>query len=207
MKTTDHLADVERRAYRSTFDDGIYDIQFGLVFLILGLIPVLETIGVSRYVGYFLLITSSVLNPWLGKRYLTIPRMGAVAFGPKRKTRNRLLLAIGAGVLILMLPLIIDIVRDNGPRGLGWPMIAMIVAPVVVVSAYAMDFPRLFIYVGLLLFATVESEFLLEYVSEPWNTVISFELPGVIISAIGLTLLCGFIKKYPKEVSEVDHVS
>ncbi len=96
MKTTDSLKEIERRAYRSTFEDGIYDIQFGLLFLIVACIPILEIVGISRLFGYSLLIISPILLPWLGKRYITIPRMGAVEFGPKRKSKMRLLLAIGA---------------------------------------------------------------------------------------------------------------
>ena len=32
MEKTESLKEIERRAYRSTFEDGIYDIQFGLLF-------------------------------------------------------------------------------------------------------------------------------------------------------------------------------
>jgi hypothetical protein len=207
MKTVDSLKELERRAYRSTFDDGIYDIQFGLIFLILALIPILQTVGISRFVGYALLIISPMLLPWLGKRFITIPRMGAVEFGPKRKSRRRLLLAIGAAVIILMLPLLIMIVGKGIPGRLGWSIIAMSAAPVLAIAVYFLDFPRLFVYLALLMFAVFESEILLEYVHSPFNTIISLGIPGAIIFAIGLTLLFKFMKKYPKPAPEVNHVS
>lgn len=205
MKTKDSLKEIERRAYRSTFEDGIYDIQFGLIFLILAWIPTLEVIGISRFIGYALLVISPILLPWLGKRYITIPRMGAVEFGPKRKSRRRLLLAIGAVVIIMTLPLLVMIIGKGVPGRLGWPLIAVFAAPALVVAASLLDFPRLYLYVALLFAAVVESEALLGYVGESSTALISFGVPGVFIFVLGLTLLFKFLKKYPKPAPEVNH--
>jgi hypothetical protein len=207
MKTIDSLKEIERRAYRSTFDDGIYDIQFGLLLLILAWIPTLETVGISRFVGYALLILSVILIPWLGKRYITIPRMGAVEFGPKRKSRKLLLLWIGIGVVLLTLPVMIMIVGQDVSGRLGWPMIAMFVAPVLSIAVCFLDLPRLYIYAALLIACVVEAEFLLEHVGSPLNALISFGIPGGIISAIGILLLLTFVRKYPKPTPEVSHVN
>ena len=199
------LKEIERRAYRSTFDDGIYDIQFGLLFLILACIPILEAVGIGRWVGYAMLIISPLLLPWLGKRYITLPRMGAVEFGPKRKSRRMLILAIGVGVIILVLPLIIMILGRDVPGRPGWLLVALMPLPVLAVAIYFLDFPRLYIYLALLLFGVVESEFLLDYLSRMATAIISFGIPGLVISAIGYTLLFKFLMKYPKPAPEVDH--
>ena len=205
MNTKDSLKQIERRAYRSTFEDGIYDIQFGLIFLILAWIPTLEIVGISRFIGYALLIISPILLPWLGKRHITIPRMGAVEFGPKRKSRRRLLLAIGAVVIIMTLPLLIMMIGKGIPGRLGWPLIMTFAAPVLVVGAYFLEFPRFYLYAALLFAAMVESEALLDYVGASSTALISFGIPGMFIFVLGLTLLFKFMKKYPKQVPEVNH--
>ena len=64
MNTTESLKKLERRAYRSTFEDGVYDIQFGLLFLVFAWIAVLEALGVSRFIGYSLFIIPLIF-PWV----------------------------------------------------------------------------------------------------------------------------------------------
>ena len=197
------LKEIERRAYRSTFEDGIYDIQFGCLFLVFALIPVLQAIGISRFAGYSLLIVPMII-PWLGKRYITIPRMGQVEFGPARRKKKRIGLLIGAVILFLTLPLLFMIGRDSISEVMGWKMIAIFAAPLLVLAVYTTDFPRLYIYVALLIAGVVEAEFLLDILGDPLNTIYSFGLPGVVITLIGLYLLVKFIRTYPRsEVSDV----
>lgn len=204
MHPVESLKEVERRAYRSTFDDGIYDIQFGLLFLVFAWIPVLEVLGISRYLGYLLLIIP-ILLPWLGKRIITIPRMGAVEFGSKRKSKKRLLSVIGIIILVLTLPLFIMIGGGGISGRMGWLLVAAFGLPIFVIAIYSMDFPRLYIYAAILIAAVVESEFLLGYVDNPLNAVISFGIPGIIIFVIGFILLIKFIQKYPRQHPEANH--
>jgi hypothetical protein len=191
------LKEIERRAYRSTFEDGIYDILFGGLFLIFAIIPIFEAIGISRFVGYALMIIPLTFSI-LGKRHITIPRMGSVEFGPKRKKKKIIILIIGAIVLTLTLPLIIMIVKQDVAGAMGWKMIVLFAAPLLVLAVYATDFPRLYIYAALMFAAVVESEFLLGIIGTPLNAVLSFGLPGLIITSIGIHFLLKFIRKYPR---------
>ena len=181
------LKDVERRAYRSTFSDGVYDIQFGLIFLVFALMAVFEVSGISHFVGYALLLVALVI-PWLGKRYITIPRMGQVEFGRKRKKRRLIIWIAAAVVAVLILPLAIMIVKQNQLSAMGWRLVAMVVAPVFVLAVYTTDFPRLYLYAALLFFGAVSAEFLRSPVGIPLNAVISFGVPGVVITGVGITL-------------------
>ena len=142
------LKEIERRAYRSTFADGIYDIQFGLIFLTFASIAVLEAYSVSRYIGYSLFLIPLIL-PWLGKRYITVPRMGSVEFGQRRKKRRLVVLVVAAIVLFLTLPLFIMLSQQSLSGGMGWNLVAIFVAPLFVLVVYTADFPRLYIYTGL----------------------------------------------------------
>lgn len=196
------LKEIERRAYRSTFSDGVYDIQFGLIFMIFALIAVFEVVGISRFLGYSLLLLALVL-PWLGKRYITIPRMGHVEFGGKRKKRKLVIWIVAAVVAVLILPLVIMIVRQGQWSALGWRLIAMIVAPLFVLAVYTTDFPRLYIYAAFLFFGFVLSELLESLVGIPMNAVLGFGVPGVVITGVGLTLMVKFIKNHPR--TEIDY--
>ena len=191
------LKEIERRAYRSTFEDGIYDIQFGFLYLVFALISVLEAIGISRFFGYALLVIPLII-PWLGKRYITIPRMGEVEFGQKRRKKNRIILVIGAVVLFLTLPLFFMIGSASISGVLGWKLIAVFVAPLFVLAVYTTHFPRLYLYAALLIAGVVEAEFLLNLVGSPLNAVYSFGLPGIVITLIGINFLIKFIKTYPR---------
>ncbi len=207
MRQSDSLAAIERSIYRSTLKDGIYDITFGIVFLILAWIPVLETIGLSRFIGYSLLVASVVLFPWLAKRYITVPRMGAVEFGEKRKLKKRILLAIAGAVIVLTIPVLIMIISQNESGSLGFPIIAVFLAPLVLIAVVLLDSARLLVYAALLIAGVAESEFLLNFVSTPFNALISFGIPGAIVTVIGMTLLIKFVQKYPKAVSEIPYVT
>jgi len=200
--TNSSLKEIERRAYRSTFSDGIYDIQFGAIFLVFALMAVFEASDIPRFIGYALLLLALVL-PWLGKRYITIPRMGQVEFGRKRKKRKLIIWTIVAVVAVLILPLVIMIIKQNQSSALGWKLIATIVAPLFVLVVYTTDFPRLYLYAALLFFGLVSAEFLRSLVGIPLNAAISFGVPGVVITGIGITLLVKFIKTHPR--TEIDY--
>ncbi len=211
MRTPDSLKAVERRAYRSTFNDGIYDIFFGIAFLILGWIPVLRNIGIPGNYEYLPFLVLPLIL-WLGKRYITIPRLGAVEFGPKRKTRRLLFLVVCAAFFFMTLPLLLMPAFQDFGAGLsenvGLPMtVGMVAGPLVMIAAYFLDCPRIYIYAALLFFGIPHSGFLYDFVGIPLNSLISFGLPGAAILIYGLTLLVNFMKKYPGPTSEANHAN
>ena len=132
-KTTESLKQIERRAYRSTFEDGIYDILFGMGFLILAWIPVLESVGIPRLYGYLLGLIP-VLCSWLGKRYITIPRLGAVEFGSKRRGKKLLLVVISAAVFFLILPVLMMVAATDLSAGRIWILVGPIAALFIALS-------------------------------------------------------------------------
>jgi len=204
MKPQDSLKTTERRLYRSTFNDGIYDIAFGLGFLILAWIPVLESLGISRFLGYLLFLIP-VAVPWPAKRLITVPRMGMVEFGEKRKARKRVLRWIAAAILFLTLPLIIMMIGSGVSDGQIWLLVAAIGLLIFTIGIYVMDFPRMFLYAAVLAVGILQSEFLIPYVGTPLNAILSFGIPGLLILILGLSLLIKFLRKYPKPSPEASH--
>src|SRR5512136_1802454 len=97
------LKQLERKAFRSTYQDGLWDIYMGII-----------VVGISQYVyrpesGYsainliWFVLTFAIGQSiyWAGKKYITIPRMGQVQFGAIRHQRGKTL-AIILGVVILI---------------------------------------------------------------------------------------------------------
>jgi hypothetical protein len=209
MEKQDSLKEIERRAYRSTFKDGIYDVLFGMVFVILALIPVLASLGISRFYGYLLGIVT-LLFTWLGKRVITVPRLGAVVFGPRRKMKKRMLFLICAAVFFLQLPLLM-ITLGNGfpgiPEGiLSMPLtLGLILAPFLLIAAFLLDYPRLYVYIAIFAFAIPHAGILRNFVAEPFNLSVSFGVPGVAILIFGLALFFRFLREYQKPSAEAGH--
>jgi hypothetical protein len=206
MMVIDSLKNIESRAYRSTFSDGVYDIAFGAVFILLALIPVLESIGISRYYGYLLLILPAFMII-VAKRVITIPRMGSVEFGPKRKTKKRLILIIAAVIVFLMMPVVIMVLPKLASGYQMWTVIALTGAPLIALSIYFLDHPRFIMYCALFFFGILMSEFMLNYIGSPLNYVLALGLPGIAIDVYGLALFASFIKKYTIVNSVASHVA
>ena len=83
MKKPESLKKIERKAYRSRYDDGIIDMLFALAFLMLSIQPMIIEMGIPTMHLYFLgAIGIAVALAF--RRLVTIPRLGLVEFSPKR---------------------------------------------------------------------------------------------------------------------------
>lgn len=87
-----NLKEIERRAWRSTFSDGLWDIYLGLILLSMGVSHQLDRLVMSEgtrttiYVG---LMVVAMLILFLGKRLITTPRLGRARFSAERQKRRR----------------------------------------------------------------------------------------------------------------------
>ncbi|MFX1600031.1 MAG: hypothetical protein ACFFB6_05490 [Promethearchaeota archaeon] len=207
------LKTLEKRAYRSTFDDGIWDLFIGLIILSLGLAPLFSLVTNlpefwNSIIPALIINTIAFLIFYLGKKYITIPRIGYVKFGPKRKSKQLklkvfLLSVFIINVVLFILPFtgLIDYIQI-GPLLftllLGFGMFTL---PFCVV-AYFLDFSRLYYYafsVGIGFFLT---DFLTPYVGYLLDIIIIFSIIGFTIVLIGLYYFIYFLKKYPLSKQE-----
>jgi hypothetical protein len=91
MTTSTDLTQLERKAWRSSFQDGLLDIYLGLLLLVLSIPELLSAVltsGLTHYAAYVTLMLLAFLIYWAAKRYVTTPRMGRARFGPARKARR-----------------------------------------------------------------------------------------------------------------------
>jgi hypothetical protein len=141
----------------------------------------------------------------VGKKYITVPRLGAVRFGPARRARLSVSVLILAGSALLGLVVFLVFARDSIPAGwlsarvLG--LLAFVVNCLVVFGllAYFLDFRRLYGYAVLWALAFPASEVVTTHTAlSPASafllTVGAFA--GVML-VTGIVLLIRFLRDYP----------
>jgi hypothetical protein len=183
--------------------------MFGIGFLVLAIIPILQMVGIPRATGYGTgLLLAGLL--WLTRRNVTLPRLGSVEFGPKRRTRRMLFGLIALGMLFLTLPLLIVATEGYFASGLSEDLAlpvasATLVAALILIAAYMLDYPRMYVYALILVAGIPHAEFIVAYTGKPLNSLISFGLPAVAVLTYGFILLSRFLKTYPNISAETNH--
>jgi len=212
MSETVSLKQLEQKAYRSFFKDGLWDISLGLLLLALAvgtavarlgitwgyIIPDLHAITLSLYV-----VATAVLV--VGKKYITVPRMGAVRFGSARKARLSVSVLILAGSALLALVLFLLLSDKLMPA--GWlsgrtiGLLAFMVNCLVVFSllAYFLDFRRLYGYAILWALAFPASDAVTTHtpLSGAGASLLTIGAFSAVMLGIGIVLLVRFVRDYP----------
>jgi hypothetical protein len=81
MENKLNLKELERKAWPSFFDDGLWDIYLGVLLGLMGISGLLdrtsltEDAGMTIYIG---LLVITMLAFWAAKRFETVPRIGLV---------------------------------------------------------------------------------------------------------------------------------
>jgi hypothetical protein len=208
MSTQLNLKEIERKAFRSTYQDGLLDIHFGLIVVCMSIFLYHPASGYSpmNIILSTLLITLSSTLFWAGKKYITLPRMGQVRFGPARRQRKRTLaLILGSFVLVQVvlvgLTNLVWLDPDAGTylsryvneRGSSLLVVASIASLMVgssmIVSTYFSEFPRGY-YISIFMALAV---FLMIYLNQPVYPI----LIGGSIILPGLVIFVRFLKAYP----------
>lgn len=190
----------------------ILDIFLGLIPLILALSALLTNIGTSYGLQMASLIVMEALSVLAfvgGKTLITVPRMGIVEFGPKRKRKvRRSRVTLPVSVLVGFLVFVVaSLVLRSYPAGRSKLLLP---APVAWVANSIIVFSLLACYLDCSRFCAYEVLFALPV---PCDMAIK-ELAGISLSAIaftlqasvmlvvGVVLLIRFLRKYPVSYQE-----
>ena len=81
------LKEMERKAFRSFYQDGIWDLFFGLMMFAMYAFTLFDSIEnkALRILGMLFIEIFAVFFLIYGKKMITAPRLGQVVFGKKRK--------------------------------------------------------------------------------------------------------------------------
>jgi hypothetical protein len=154
MNTPLNLKELERKAFRSFYQDGIWDIFFGLMMFAMYTFTLFDNIEnkTFRILGMLFLEIGAVFFLIYGKKLITVPRLGEVKFGKQRTKKFGKIVVVNLFSLIVLA--VVAILRNSNPElfntakseifssvGMGvW------IAFITSIMAYFLDFDRLYIY-------------------------------------------------------------
>jgi hypothetical protein len=146
----------------------------------------------------------------LGKRFITVPRIGVAKFNLNRtKSRNKIGLLIAilfpiTVVLVVLTYLGVYNIKVGGylvPIGAG--LFALILLSVI---AYVMDYSHFYLYAVSIGLGIPLASLLKPIFGDPLHYIISFGISGTLILIYGIFTLIKFIKKYPIPKQEIPNV-
>ena len=201
------LKAIERRAWRSFFQDGLWDIYLGLLLLAMGASAWLSDQDISEVTHFAIYIPLLILSMgvlWAGKKLITIPRMGRVKIGSKGKARKRKARALLFFSVVVGLALfLVALAAYNHPAGWGsliryllptvWALNMLIVFGL---GAYFLEFNRLYLHAMLYALA-VPVDFLVRELTGINLGYIAFTIPALVILLVGGIVFARFLHDYP----------
>jgi len=211
------LKDLERRAFKSTFQDGLWDIFLGLLLLNVGIGTIVggmvgdAEMSPASLVRIMLMIVPwpflVLIAFWAGKKFITTPRIGLVKFGPQRESKVKNLRAVLFLSVLLTVVMLFWGWAAMG-NGLPWwvteiplPLYVWPAQTIIVfgLAAYFLDVPRFYAYgvlyglplpVGMLLVKNTDFSVL-------GSTAITYGVSVGVMVLIGVILFIRFLRQCP----------
>ena len=210
------LKELELKAFRSTYQDGLWDLYFGLIIISMSVFLYRPATGYRPLNILLMLAAMAVAYTlfWAGKRFITLPRMGQVKFGAKRARKKKtMILVLAVVVLVQAAFLAIQLVGWRNPE-FGAKLNAFLqeknamdlavatvgslfVGPSMIMVAYFQDFPRGY-YIAVMMALAV---FLMIYLNQPIYPIVI----GILIAVPGAVLFLRFLQQYPLHGEDGDH--
>jgi len=202
------LKKIEKQTYQFTFTDGLYDMAYGSLLFFIAIAPILREILYPSYIIFLILPASLILI--LGKRFITIPRIGIVKFNQNRtKSQHKLMLLVAILVPITIIMVILTFLGIYNIRVGGYivPVAAGLFAlSLLSLIAYIMEYSHFYLYAVSIGLGIPLAELLEPLFGEPLDYIFSFGISGTLILIYGIITLIKFIKKYPIPNEEISSV-
>jgi MFS family permease len=202
------LKEAERKAFKASFDDGLWDIFLGCFFLIFAIGPYL-----SPTLGDFW--SSMVFLPFWGlvflfilliRKYVIKPRVGVVKFRHERKAKlmkfNVVMLIFN--VFVLILGFVAALSFGSVPGQMLSIIFGLFLLIGFSIAAYFLDFGRLYIYGLLVGLSPLVGEWLWahEYAAHH-GFPITFGSAASIMILVGLVVFARLLRDNPVPIGEI----
>ncbi|MFX1453931.1 MAG: hypothetical protein ACFFDB_01015 [Promethearchaeota archaeon] len=200
-----NLNELEKKAWKSTFQDGLWDIFFGLIFIGMGIYQIPRFYGLDDTFTLIMILMSwnfsLVLLFIIGKKFVTMPRMGFVKYGKERVVK-RVKLAIFLGFMVLVNVIFLFLPSTGLDISLNAFTTMLIIGTLFItfplcVMAYFLQFERLYIIAIMGGLGLSIGELLRPTVGSPLHHIIIFSVIGGIITTWGIVIFIRFLKEYP----------
>ena len=199
---------LEKKAWRSVFQDGLWDIYLGIILMSFAVSawldkqPIDDDLRMGIYIG---VMVFGMIVLYAGKRFITMPRLGQVKFGAERqKRRNVVRLVLLISVLVGLLLRWLSAIFFGGDRDVPskWFFPAIWVLNMLIVfglGAYFLEYERLYL-IGFLYALVLPLDVFVKNVTQRDLDVYIFSGAGLIILFMGISYLLRFLRDY-KSVS------
>jgi hypothetical protein len=211
------LRNIEQKAFRTTHQDGLWDIYAGGVVLCMSFLAYTSASAAKPFLRFGLFMAGLAvfyLIFWGGKKYLTLPRLGQVKFGPRRQKRKLIMVSVLTGIVLMQVFTLIGTIflwknpdwatslgLHTSDRDLERMVVAIIgalfVGPSMLFIAYFNDFLRGY-YIA---FITALAVFSLIWFGQP----IFLAIAGLLIMIPGVILFIRFLHQHPLPPAEASH--
>ena len=195
-----NMKEIERQVYLSYSEDGLVDIAIGSVITTWGLMLTQKPTGLIGLIGLL------GLGIWyIGKRLITIPRIGVIDPHPKME-RRLTNLAIFLVVLGLLVFAGVVLTLSNGSSlisDFSLTIVGLVIAGGVALLAYMLNASRIYIYSIVLFASFAAGELLTRSITSFDAFALSVIIGGGLILLSGLIVLVRFMRKYPRQQLEM----
>ena len=203
MSQTIDLKALEKKAWKSVFQDGLWDIYLGILLMAFAVgawldrQPISENMRVGIYIGVQIL---AMIVLFAGKRFVTMPRMGTVKFGVERKKRRHIVqlvlfisALVGLGVWFLSATLSGE-GRGAMPGRWVFPLIWVLnMLMVFGLGAYFLEYERLYV-IGFLYAIVIPLDVIVKTTAKVDLDMYIFLAAGSIILFMGIACLVRFVR-------------
>ena len=198
------LKELERKAFRSVFQDGLWDIFIGLLLTQFVIALFLSERGLGDFWSsavlfpIYMIILAGVM---LLKKYVVAPRLGMVQFSKKRKSKFKKLILMTNIILVIGIiagVFFVDLSNLN-IKWLAPATFSLILLIGFSVTAYLLDLTRFYVYGAMNSLAVAVGELLYQFAGASHHGFpVAFGVTSSIMIIVGIALLVNFLRKYPK---------
>jgi len=193
------MKEIERQVYLSYSEDGLIDIAIGVVIAGWGLMLIQEPKGLIGLLGLL------GLGIWyMGKRLITIPRIGIIE--PSQKMERRLTnMAVFLVVLGLLIFAGILVMRSIGVMefsNYSLAIVGLVLAGGVAALAFLLNTSRMYLYAAIIFVSFAGGEILAQYITSVDAFALAVIAGGGLILIAGIMVLVRFLRKYPRPQME-----
>ncbi len=201
MNEDKDLKTMERKAFRSFFEDGLLELFIGLLFFCSVAGSILTEIGVSHRWVYPAIFAALLLYVW-AKKSISLPRIGRAKFGPKRRVNLKKMFAVLIAVQLVTAAVLVLVWIGRFPKGPGAGMGLILKQFAIGFVFYTVPFGAmaLFLQNPRMLIPAVAGwlyESLRGQLPHLWNGVLMFGTGGAALVILGAVMFERFIRKYP----------
>jgi len=207
MLNTLSLKEAERKVFRTTFLDGLWDIFIGCFFLQFAFAPLLSSrLGDFWSSAVFLPIWAFLfILIWVIKKSVVMPRLGSVKFGAARRAQlsKFTFLMLGINIIALIIGFFFAM-RSNVSLGLIYSAtMGFMVLLLSSIAAHYLECVRFFMYGCLFFLSLMVGEWLfIQYKIPHHGFPVTFGISALIIILTGIILFFRMLRNYP--LPEID---